>query len=124
MKKLRSNAYRLVLAATILLAVGGALLAVLAAATDEGALLGWAVGLLGWAVAGLAVAIHFRTGRALRALAASRTAAANPAGLVAVDNTILEELRELRKSVKLSLNNEMFLLDEIQGMRADRSDDH
>lgn len=127
MKKLRSNAYRVVLAATVLLAALGILLGSLSAMLGEEALLGWAVALVAGAIAGLAVAFHFRTGHILRAAKLARPAATptvNATGLVAIDNTILTELQELRKSVKLSLNNEMFLLDEIQRLNAHRTDDH
>ena len=128
MKKLRSSAYKIVLAASVLLALVAAVLGAVAALQDEAEVLGWAVALCAAAVAGLAVALHFRTGLILRALRRGQaTGPSQPvaaqAGLVAVDNTILTDLQELRKSVKLSLNNEMFLLDEIQRLRADRADE-
>ena len=128
MKKLRSSAYKIVLGAAVLLALLATVLGVLAAVGGSTEILGWAVTLCAAAVAGLAVALHFRTGHILQA-ARRAPASGRPqqvvdqAGLVAVDNTILAELRELRKSVKLSLNNEMFLLDEIQRLNAERADD-
>ncbi|WP_040283644.1 hypothetical protein [Tessaracoccus massiliensis] len=129
MKKLRSSAYKIVLAASVLLALVAAVLGAVAAVQDEAEVLGWAVALCAAAVAGLAVALHFRTGHILQA--ARRAQVTGPAqqvvaqaGLVAVDDSILTELQELRKSVKLSLNNEMFLLDEIQRVNAQRTDDH
>lgn len=130
MKKLRSNAYRLLLAGTVLLALLGVLLAVLAALLGDATrfLLPLAVALCAAAIAALAIALHFRTGHILRSV---RTVRPSPApvmaekvGLVAVDNTILTEVRELHKSLRLSINNERFLMDELQRMNEQRPDDH
>lgn len=124
MKKLRAKAYKIVLAGAVAAALLAAVLG-LAAAVQGAGLLGWAVALGAGALAGVAVAVHFRTGHILRAVRRSQPVAvaqqlADPSGLVAVDNALLNEIQELRRSVKLSLNNELFLLDELQRLRHER----
>lgn len=126
MKKLRSRAYHLVLLSACLFAVSAAVLA-LWSASNAGALsLAWSLMAAGISIAHLPVALHLQLRRLHRAIRRRPTAGALPSaatpaveiatpdGVVVIDEALLAEMRSLRREVRLSLNNELHLLDAVQ----------